>query len=208
MIYPSGLAFGFCWAYLIAIPWTVSGFDLESNGINGAEPYCMTDDLYDASVLENPEIGASRDHEDEIADKYQTYVNSLGTHPFLRATYNGNNDRRRRRLLDTSQPLVRIPLVWHILYGADRPEHNLPDSQIESQLNAINEDFRSNNEYITDYIFDVENWGDRLGDTKLEFYTHEIIRKEMPTGNYFLCVVEYFSVFFSLSYDDVKSVCV
>ncbi|RYG52103.1 MAG: T9SS type A sorting domain-containing protein [Chitinophagaceae bacterium] len=43
-----------------------------------------------------------------------------------------------------SDEVIRIPVVIHILYN--RPEHNISDAQVISQINALNRDFRMANE--------------------------------------------------------------
>ena len=73
-------------------------------------------------------------------------------------------------------PVVRIPVVFHILY--DRDEYNFDVNQLESQIKVLNQDFRANNSEINSG--DVNQlWINRTGDTKVEFYLNATERLQV-----------------------------
>ena len=73
-------------------------------------------------------------------------------------------------------PVVRIPVVFHILY--DRDEYNFDVDQLESQIKVLNQDFRANNSAINSG--DVNPlWVNRTGDTKVEFYLNATNRRQV-----------------------------
>lgn len=44
-----------------------------------------------------------------------------------------------------SQPVIVIPVVFHVVYNINNPQQNISDQQIISQLEALNRDFRRQN---------------------------------------------------------------
>ena len=63
-----------------------------------------------------------------------------------------------------SQPLIRIPVVVHILYNT--ADQNISDAQIFSQLNALNRDFRRLN---ADTVNTPERFHSLAADVQIEF---------------------------------------
>ena len=50
-------------------------------------------------------------------------------------------------------------------------DQNLPDAQLQSQVDVLNKDFRAlNDEIVNDKVANI--WQDRIGDSKIEFYIH------------------------------------
>lgn len=78
---------------------------------------------------------------------------------------------------DTEYNIINIPIVWHILYYNEK--QNIPNSQLESQINVLNKDFNLHN---TDRFNTPEQWKDLMANFNLKFYTDKIIRKH--TNNY------------------------
>ena len=72
-----------------------------------------------------------------------------------------------------SEPVIYIPIVFHVLY--DDSDHNLGDTQLQSQVYVLNKDFRALNDEIVDN--EVPSiWLDRVGDAKIQFYIYGINR--------------------------------
>ena len=71
-------------------------------------------------------------------------------------------------------PVVTIPVVVHIVYNTD--EQNISDSQVNSQIEALNRDFRKRN---TDIDLVPTHWKDLAADTRIEF---QLAVKD-PQGN-------------------------
>lgn len=63
---------------------------------------------------------------------------------------------------------VKIPTIVHILYNKD--QENISDSQVESQIEVLNYDFRAKNSDIGE-VPDV--WKPLVGDANIEFYLTE-----------------------------------
>ena len=73
----------------------------------------------------------------------------------------------------TSQSVISIPVVFHILHNA--PEQNLSEAQILAQLEAINRDFRRNN---NDTVLTPDRFKSVVSDTEIEF----CLAKQTPDG--------------------------
>lgn len=54
----------------------------------------------------------------------------------------------RRKLARQDQPVIQIPVVFHVLYN--NPEHNISDARIQSQIQVLNEDYRRRNADTTE----------------------------------------------------------
>ena len=75
-----------------------------------------------------------------------------------------------------NQSIYRIPVVVHIVYN--KPEENLPDSLVYSQIEVLNRDFRRRNPDTvnTRAVFDSI-----VSDAGIEFYLADIDPDGMPT---------------------------
>ena len=101
--------------------------------------------------------------------------------------------KERRNLYDDyedgidDEPVIRIPVVFHVLYSND--DENLSEKQLQSQIDVLNKDFRANNEEINDG--DVNSiWTSRVGDTKIEFYRYAIERVSIEGKSSSFCSTE------------------
>jgi hypothetical protein len=73
----------------------------------------------------------------------------------------------RRRMMGfklAELPIMRIPVVVHVVYNEDRD--NISDAQIESQIKALNLDFRAENPDRRDA---PEAWKGMVADPRVEF---------------------------------------
>lgn len=73
-----------------------------------------------------------------------------------------------------TRSIITIPVVVHIIYNRD--EENIPDSQIFSQIEALNRDYRRRN---TDAIKTPDVWQSRAADIGFEF----CLASKDPDGN-------------------------
>lgn len=65
---------------------------------------------------------------------------------------------------DGATGLIRIPVVVHVLYNSS--SQNIPDSQVQSQIQALNRDFRRTN---PDSVNTPERFRSLASDVKIEF---------------------------------------
>ena len=75
----------------------------------------------------------------------------------------------------TTHDIVEIPIVWHILYTNE--DENIPLTQLESQIERLNEDYNLLNE---DSDYTPDEWKDLRGNYSIRFYTINVIRKQTP----------------------------
>ena len=143
---------------------------------------CGSDEAeFDLRSLDPDTYDAIQAYHNDFAEQYAAHVQEEGNEPFLYAIYRsgeeGGRRRRlqRRRLLDTSEPLVRIPVVFHVFHTSSVPRSNLADAQLDSLLNVLNDDFNGRNGEILLDLLD-QLWDDRIGVAKIEFYEHETFR--------------------------------
>jgi len=76
--------------------------------------------------------------------------------------------------LRTTQELVTIQTVVHVVYGSD--EENIPDDQVTSQIDVLNLDYRAKNEDSGNV---PEVWRGLVADANIEFE----LASEDPEGN-------------------------
>jgi len=90
---------------------------------------------------------------------------------------NEKNKPQNLRLLSVKEPVLQIPVVVHIVHNGEPYGigANIPDEQIQSQIDALNEDFRRQNADAgqTLVIFQPV-----AADTEIEF----ILAKQDPEG--------------------------
>ncbi|MEI7801750.1 MAG: M43 family zinc metalloprotease [Bacteroidota bacterium] len=76
-----------------------------------------------------------------------------------------------------SRSVIVIPVVVHLLYNVDSPNHKISDWQITSQIDALNEDYRRLN---ADKIKTPSLFDSVAADCEIEF----CLAKRDPSGNY------------------------
>lgn len=116
---------------------------------------------------------ANHQQENIIAHQYvemmkkQKYSHSYQERSLLFSEYDDKID---------NLPVIHIPVVFQVLY--DRVEYNLSQSQLESQIRVLNQDFRANNTRIRN---DDTNhmWDNRTGDAKIEFSLNATVRRQV-----------------------------
>ena len=69
-----------------------------------------------------------------------------------------------KRLARQHQPVIQIPVVFHVLYNS--PEQNISDAQILSQIQVLNEDYRRRNADTTEINAPFKSLS---GDTNIQF---------------------------------------
>lgn len=71
----------------------------------------------------------------------------------------------QRARINALDVVTKIPVVVHVVWNT--PEQNISDEQIQSQIKALNRDFRAKNPDITQV---PDAWKDRVADSFIEFY--------------------------------------
>ena len=96
--------------------------------------------------------------------------------------------RRRRMVIDTSEPLVEIPMYIHVFYpmdipvaSANNPTVNIGDEQIFSLEGILSEDFQALNKWILSGGI-TDEFKDLVGNPKLHPYVDTIKRIPKPSG--------------------------
>ena len=102
--------------------------------------YCSADDAREQLLSESAEYRAAFEKEQVVAAKYTNKMEQSGDHTFQKYGENG-----RRRLVDISIPIVRVPIVFHVLYESE--EENLSDAQLGSALRGLLTNF------LVDFFF-------------------------------------------------------
>ena len=92
--------------------------------------YCNADEVREKLLSESDEYRAAFEKEQVRAAKYAKKMEQSGDHTYQKYGENG-----RRRLVDISIPVVRVPIVFHVLY--DTEEENLSDAQLDSALRGL-----------------------------------------------------------------------
>lgn len=123
---------------------------------------------YQQRLIEADPILAKRLHDFEVSRKSSLNKDIL-------STINTGNG--------SGSPMIRIPVVVHVLYN--NAAQNISDEQIQSQIDALNRDFRRQN---TDTVNTPAGFKQRAADTQIEFVmanvdprgfvTNGIIRKQ------------------------------
>lgn len=105
-------------------------------------------------------------------------------HPHLREARE-NIERQTERWLSrnslqlkSTQEVVTIPVVVHVVYNPNQPEQNISRQQILSQLNALNRDFRRWNE---DTVHTPSMFKNLAADTRIEFQLARRTPEGLPT---------------------------
>src|SRR4051812_36026712 len=87
----------------------------------------------------------------QACNSFEYLQQELKTNPRLSKKISGlqaftnNNTSRESQLQDgAGLPVIVIPVVVHILYNEDK--QNISDAQVQSQIDALNRDFRKRNE--------------------------------------------------------------
>ncbi|MEZ4887742.1 MAG: T9SS type A sorting domain-containing protein [Chitinophagales bacterium] len=77
--------------------------------------------------------------------------------------------------LQKKAEVITIPVVFHVVWSSDTPQSNVSDEQIYSQIEALNRDFRAQNDLSI--VRDI--FKDRIADMEIEFRLAEFD----PDGN-------------------------
>lgn len=85
---------------------------------------------------------------------------------------NGNNAR-------AVDGVITIPVVVHVLYNVNRPQENISDAQIQSQIDVLNEDFRRLN---ADAANTLPEFLGVAADTEIEFCLASVDPEGNPTS--------------------------
>lgn len=107
----------------------------------------------------------------------QLFQQQLATDPSLAARVQGIEENTRRAIasgevLRMKAPNIKIPVVVHILYNTT--EQNISDAQIQSQIDALNEDYNLKNR---DNSLVPSIFADRKADVGMSFVLAQTIRK-------------------------------
>jgi len=104
------------------------------------------------------QCGAMQEYERLLEEQPSFRANQERSEEFTaRAISTGEADRIARKL-------IRIPVVVHVVYGRD--QENISKSQINSQISALNHDFRTTNADVSQV---PEAWKGLVVDSKIEF---------------------------------------
>lgn len=85
-----------------------------------------------------------------------------------------NNEKRNPK--DLQSAVITIPVVFHVVYTSSKPETNISDAQLASQLKILNEDYRRQNEDASETLSDFSNI---VADSEIEF----CLASTDPNGN-------------------------
>ena len=69
------------------------------------------------------------------------------------------------KLFGLPNPIITIPVVVHVVYNG--ASQNISDSQIQSQINVLNEDFRRLNQI---FLIPHRDFGDSVKTQGLNFF--------------------------------------
>ena len=96
--------------------------------------------------------------------------------------------------------LVTIPVIVHIVHNPADPSQNISQTQIQSQIEILNQDFRASNPDVSQV---PAVWTDRVADCQIEFQ----LASRDPDGNLTDGITRIPSTvpFFTTDHDDVKS---
>ncbi|MGH2987359.1 MAG: M43 family zinc metalloprotease, partial [Solirubrobacterales bacterium] len=99
----------------------------------------------------------------------QEYERLLEEQPSFRANQERSEEFTARAIstgeaLRVARRVIRIPVVVHVVYGRDR--ENISKSQINSQITALNRDFRATNADVSQV---PDAWKGLVLDSKIEF---------------------------------------
>lgn len=126
-------------------------------GAVSAQRVCHTMHVWEKQKQENPEL-EQRMHEIERV-----------TENYLRngSAYQNANER--------VTGVVTIPVVVHVIYNSSKPQENISDAQIQSQIAVLNEDFRRTN---PDHVNVPSLFSSLKADTEIQF----VLATTTPTG--------------------------
>jgi hypothetical protein len=110
--------------------------------LNAQNQKCSAMDIYNKRAVNNPELNAKRA---QLEVQTQTWISN-------------NNEAPKTR------NIITIPVVFHVIYKT--AGQNVSDAQIQTQLAALNEDFRLFN---ADSLPDVHPFWEFTADTQIEF---------------------------------------
>ena len=96
--------------------------------------------------------------------------------------------------------VVTIPVVVHVVRNPAEPSQNISETQVQSQIEVLNQDFRASNPDVSQV---PAVWTDRVADCKIQFQ----LASQDPDGNPTDGITRTPSTvpFFSTELDDVKS---
>ncbi len=83
------------------------------------------------------------------------------------SAFHKNLLRKRERKTSENQALYRIPVVVHVLYYRFRPDQNISEAQITSQINVLNQDFRRQN---SDAVNTPSEFSSVAADARIDFF--------------------------------------
>lgn len=134
------------------------GFAALLAGAVSAQRVCHTMHVWEKQKQENPEL-EQRMHEIERV-----------TENYLRngSVYQNENGR--------VTGVVTIPVVVHVIYNSSKPQENISDAQIQSQIAVLNEDFRRTN---PDHVNVPSLFSSLKADTEIQF----VLATTTPTGS-------------------------
>ena len=152
---------------------------------------CGTSGKTEELMNRNPEYKRKHDLEHKRADRYVAKMKKrkeLNDRPFVKKLSKTNTKTSRSRngrglmadnSSDSSEVVIRIPIVYHILYSKD--SENLSDEQLDSQISVLNRDYGAYNDEISSGEVD-QLWQDRVGDSKFEFYKNRTYRVSISSS--------------------------
>lgn len=92
-------------------------------------------------------------------------------HPGYIQVVNNIFEKAKKSVRNRTGEVYTIPVVVHIVW--QDPEENLPDSQVEAQIEVLNKAFRRLNSNANEVRPEFE---DVVGDAEIEFDLHKIVR--------------------------------
>lgn len=133
------------------------GFAALLAGAVSAQRVCHTMHVWEKQKQENPEL------ENRIQEIERVTENYLRNG----SAYQNENGR--------VTGVVTIPVVVHVIYNSSKPQENISDAQIQSQIAVLNEDFRRTN---PDHVNVPSLFSSLKADTEIQF----VLASTTPTG--------------------------
>ena len=117
------------------------------------------------------------EYQQQLQEQNPGYENTEQFEEWLKQRIDDKNRPQNLRLFSVKEPLLQIPVVVHVVHNGEPygEGSNIPDEQILSQIEALNEDFRRQN---TDADQTLIIFQPVAADTEIEF----VLARQDPDG--------------------------
>ncbi|MFN3315575.1 MAG: zinc metalloprotease, partial [Raineya sp.] len=133
------------------------GFAALFAGASFAQRSCHTMDVLERQKQQDPGLEQRMQQIERITENYIRNGSAYST----------GNER--------VTGVVTIPVVVHVIYNSAKPQENISDAQIQSQIAVLNEDYRRTN---ADHVNVPSLFSSLKADTEIRF----VLASQTPTG--------------------------